>query len=191
MPTRCQLRFVSAAAFSSQEACSATTAQVYKHLDGDPSSILRALNNLANLLDTTGTLRTPAQTAAQFIFLTKLRTMALCLDRASVSVTDTVGLRTLAQLDRPLCLLGHGVEHPAAGVRGDEEFLYLVGVPDHETSPDSEWQVRVSERRGFVRSGPGEHSTDPFRTAHWQYEGPLVEAMDVFGLSPAGVEWQR
>lgn len=35
----------------------------------------------------------------------------------------------MEHLEQPLFLLGHGVENPANGIHGDEEYLYIVELP--------------------------------------------------------------
>lgn len=76
----------------------------------------------------------------------------------------------MEHLGQPLFLLGHGVEDHRAGIHGDEEYLYEVGLPPKNWGKRAEeWAVRVSERCGFSWwDGPTEEALEQ---ATWQYTG--------------------
>ena len=88
-------------------------------------------------------------------------------------------------LDQPPFLLGYDVEDPARGIHGDEEYLYVVELPEFEfgaAEPSPDWTVRVSEHCGFPRwDEPTDRS---FEEASWAYEGSLGEAMVELGIDP-------
>ena len=187
MSTRSQLRFETAS-----DSDHPTIAQVYRHADGYPEAVLPALQRLQALLRATGTERGPAYTAAQFIHLEKCRGMALYLDRGTdPSITtetpfEVLDPRNWLDLDQPLFLLGYGVEDPTRGIHGDEEYLYVVELPEFGfvhpgDAPD--WTVKVSEHCGFPRWD--ESTKDAFEKASWAYEGPLGEARAVLGIDHA------
>jgi hypothetical protein len=76
MSTRSQLRFVQRVEQADETAGSADrVAQVYRHSDGYPESVLQDLAQLKALLDATRTERGPGYTAATFVFLDKLSTV--------------------------------------------------------------------------------------------------------------------
>ena len=187
MSTRSQLRFQ-----YQTDVDHPAIAQVYRHSDGYPESVLPALHRLQALLRATGTERGPADTAAEFIHLEKCRGMGLYLDRgpgreiAAETPTDVLDPRNWVDVDQPLFLLGYGVEDPTRGIHGDEEYLYVVELPEFDSgSPDDtpDWIVRVSEHWGFPRwDGPTE---DAFEEARWAYEGPLADAMAGLEIEPA------
>jgi hypothetical protein len=160
---------------------------VYRHADGHPRSVLADLQRLKQVLTATRTERGPAYTAAQFVFLEKLSAMGLSLDcdhRQGIDAEEPRDLLEPAKwehLDQPLFLLGHGVENPAAGIHGDEEYLYVVELPPRDRpTPAEEWTVRVSEHTGFPRwDGPTEVA---FEAATWQYTGPLSTARETLGV---------
>jgi len=89
----------------------------------------------------------------------------------------------MEHLDQPMFLLGHGVENPADGIHGDEEYLYVVELPTGNALDEpGEWSVKVSEHCGFPRwDGPTE---DAFDQATWQFHGPLTEAVDELIAEP-------
>lgn len=188
MSTRCQIRFrrTDASYADREESDTARpVAQVYRHADGYPASVVQALARLQQLLAATRTLRGPAYAAAQFLFLDKLQSVPLYVDRGadqSIRADDPAALcdpANMAHLDQPVFLLGHGVEHPAAGIHGDEEYLYVVSVPSGPTPDDDQsWHIRVSEHNGFPRcDGPTERA---FETATWQFAGTLATAANEF-----------
>jgi len=187
MSTRSQLRFVrrpDAEPDGGEQVPEAQTVQVYCHTDGYPSSIVLSLARLKELLDATKTERGPSYTAAVFLFLDKLDTMELYLDRDSKrsiqaeTPADLLRPSNMEHLNQPLFLLGHGVEDPAAGIHGDEEFLYVVELPDYAPSEHSEWTIKVSAHCGFPRWGG--HTAEAFERASWQFEGSLSAALKSF-----------
>lgn len=182
MSTRSQIRFVYADAGAETEADIETVAQVYRHADGYPAGVLQDLRQCKRLLETTDSYRGVAYTAAVFVFLDKLRTLALYVDRDDRGLDPETPAAlcdpdSLAALDQPLFLLGHGVENPRAGIHGDEEYLYEVVLPEPRPFLDAgEWRVRVSEHCGFPRwDGP---TGEAFERVSWQFEGTLVEAVE-------------
>jgi hypothetical protein len=83
-------------------------------------------------------------------------------------------------LSQPLFLLGHGVEDPRAGIHGDEEYLYVVAIPEYtlEQVEPPTWKAAVSEPYGFPR---WDAQTDAaFSEATWQFEGSLLEGRSEF-----------
>ena len=193
MSTRSQLRFQTAS-----DSDHPTIAQVYRHSDGYPESVLPALKRLQALLRATNTERGPAYTAAEFIHLEKCRGMSLYLDRgpgreiAAETPTEVLDPRNWVDLDQPLFLLGYGVEDPARGIHGDEEYLYVVELPEFDVGrPDDtlDWTVTVSEHCGFPRWD--DSTEDAFEEASWAYAGPLIEAMAGLGIDRAAVMGQR
>lgn len=163
MSTRGQLRFVRCIESNdSPDQEHRQIAQVYRHCDGYPAGVLRDLAQLKRLLDATRTERGSGYAAAQFILLDKLGTMELYLDSEpdrSIRADDPVDIpdpANMEHLDQPMFLLGHGVENPADGIHGDEEYFYVVELPPHTGFGESgEWSVKVSEHCGFPRwDGP-------------------------------------
>jgi len=183
MSTRSQLRFVQRVEQSDGTADSADrVAQVYRHSDGYPESVLRDLTQLKALLDATRAERGPGYTAAAFVFLDKLSTIDPYLDGDpertidAAQPADLLDPDNMQHLDQPLFLLGHGVEDPADGIHGDEEYLYVVELPT--TNPfeePSEWTIKVSGHSAFPRwDGP---TDEAFERANWQFRGPLEDAL--------------
>jgi hypothetical protein len=191
MSTRSQLRFVQRVEQPGESDSDAERiAQVYRHSDGYPASVLRDLVQLKDLLDATRAKRGPAYTAATFVFLDKLSTVELYLDGDpertidAAQPADLLEPSNMEHLDQPLFLLGHGVENPADGIHGDEEYLYIVELPSRTAfDKPGEWIVKVSEHCGFPRwDGP---SKDAFERATWQFEGMLTGALDELAAEPA------
>jgi len=190
MSTRSQLRFVRRIESTDNPAEDhRQIVQVYRHCDGYPDGVLRDLAQLKRLLDATRTERGPRYAAAQFLLLDTLGTMELYLDgepdrsiRAD-EPADISNPANMEHLDQPLFLLGHGVENPADGIHGDEEYLYVVELPTQNAFDEpGEWFVKVSEHCGFPRwDGPTEEAFD---RATWQFHGPLTEAVDELIAEP-------
>jgi len=82
----------------------------------------------------------------------------------------------MEHLDQPMFLLGHGVEDPADGIHGDEEFLYVVELPTTNAFDEpAEWTVKVSGHSAFPRwDGP---TDEAFERASWQFHGSLGDAL--------------
>ena len=190
MSTRSQLRFVQRVEQPSKTDDDAErVAQVYRHSDGYPGTVLRDLAQLKELLNATRAERGPAYTAATFVFLDKLSTIDLYLDGEPERTIDAAQPADLLEpgnmehLDQPLFLLGHGVENPADGIHGDEEYLYVVELPT--TNPfdePAEWTVKVSGHSAFPRwGGP---TDEAFERANWQFEGVLPAAIDELLAEP-------
>ena len=198
MSTRSQLRFVQSIEYENEDGDTESTrriAQVYRHSDGYPESVLPSLAQLKALQDETGTERDPAYVAANFIFLNKLQGMGLYVDRdggfgGSLSTDDVMAaieendVSGIATLEQPHFLLGYGVEDPESGIHGDEEYLYVVELPARSPiAYPGGWTVKVSAHSGFPRwDGPTEEA---FERAAWQYEGPLTEAIEELVAEPA------
>jgi hypothetical protein len=191
MSTRSQLRFVQRVEQPDETAGSADrVAQVYRHSDGYPESVLQDLAQLKALLDTTRADRGPGYTAASFVFLDKLSTVDLYLDgdpERTIDAdqpSDLLEPANMEHLDQPLFLLGHGVENPADGIHGDEEYLYVVELPTRNPFEEpSEWTVKVSGHSAFPRwDGPTENA---FERASWQFHGPLEHALEEIVAEPA------
>jgi hypothetical protein len=192
MSTRSQLRFVQGIDSDADDTSEdrRRIAQVYRHCDGYPASVLRDLAQLEQLLDATRTERGPEYAAAQFLLLDKLGTMELYLDgepdrsiRAD-EPADLLDPTNMEHLDQPLFLLGHGVKNPVDGIHGDEEYLYVVELPTRNAFDEpGEWSIKVSDHCGFPRwDGPTEEA---FERATWQFEGTLTRALDELLAEPA------
>lgn len=83
----------------------------------------------------------------------------------------------MEHLDQPLFLLGQGVENPADGIHGDEEYLYVVELPTRNPFEEpSEWTVKVSGHSAFPRWD--DPTDEAFERASWQFEGLLSEAVE-------------
>jgi hypothetical protein len=183
MSTRSQLRFVQRVEQPGESDRDAErVAQVYRHSDGYPASVLRDLVQLKDLLDATRAERGPAYTAATFVFLDKLSTVDLYLggdpERTidAAQPADLLEPSNMEHLDQPLFLLGHGVENPADGIHGDEEYLYAVELPTTNAFDEqAEWTVKVSGHSAFPRrDGP---TDEAFERANWQFHGSLKDAL--------------
>ncbi len=72
MSTRSPLRFVQRVDQDDEPNDADQVAQVYRHSDSYPTSVLQDLVQLKELLDATRAERGPAYTAAAFVFLDKL-----------------------------------------------------------------------------------------------------------------------
>jgi len=184
MSTQSQLRFIQRVEQTGETDGSADrVAQVYRHSDGYPESVLRDLTQLKELLDATRAERGPGYTAATFVFLDKLSTVGLYLDGDpertidAAQPADLLEPSNMEHLDQPMFLLGHGVEDPADGIHGDEEFLYVVELPTTNAFDEpAEWTVKVSGHSAFPRwDGP---TDEAFEQATWQFEGALTVALD-------------
>jgi hypothetical protein len=191
MSTRSQLRFVQRAEQPDETDGGAEhVAQVYRHSDGYPESVLRDLAQLKELLDATRAERGPAYTAATFVFLDKLSTIDLYLDGDpertidAAQPADLLEPANMEHLDQPMFLLGHGVENPADGIHGDEEYLYVVELPTRNPFEEpAEWTVKVSGHSSFPRwDGP---TAEAFERASWQFHGPLEHALEELVAEPA------
>ena len=189
MSTRSQLQFVQRADDDGDQD-DERIAQVYRHADDYPASVLRDLAQLKDLLDATHAERGPGYTAAAFVFLDKLSTVSLYLDGEpkrtidAAQPADLLEPANMEHLDQPLFLLGHGIENPADGIHGDEEYLYVVEIPTREAFDEpTEWTVKVSEHAGFPRwDGP---TDEAFERASWQFQGPLDDALSEFATESA------
>jgi len=156
MSTWSQLRFVQRIEQTSEiEGDADRVAQVYRHSDGYPASVLQDFVRLKELLDATLADRGPGYTAAAFVFLDKYPTVSLYLDGDSERTIDAAQPADLLEpsnmehLDQPLFLLGHGVEDPSDGIHSDEEYLYFVELPTRNPFDEpTEWRVKVSEHSG-------------------------------------------
>ncbi|ELZ16568.1 hypothetical protein [Natrinema limicola] len=183
MSTRSQLRFVHRNESAAEQDSTNRIAQVYRHSDGYPESVLQDLTRLKQLLDETRTERGPSYAAAQFIFLETLSSMGLYVDEGrerhirADQPDDLLDPSNMAHLEQPLFLLGHGVENPATGIHGDEEYLYIVELPTRNPFDEpAEWTVKVSDHAGFPRwDGPTDSA---FEQASWQFHGPLETALE-------------
>ncbi|RZV06560.1 hypothetical protein BDK88_3577 [Natrinema hispanicum] len=183
MSTRSQLRFIHRNESAAEQDSTNRIAQVYRHSDGYPESVLQDLTRLKQLLDETRTERGPSYAAAQFIFLEMLSSMSLYMDkRCERSIRadqpeDLLDPSNMAHLEQPLFLLGHGVEDSATGIHGDEEYLDIVELPTQAPFDEpAEWTVKVSDHAGFPRwDGP---TDEAFEQASWQFQGSLEAALE-------------
>ena len=148
----------------------------------DETNVFRDLTQLKELLDATRAERGPAYMTATFVFLNKLSTVGLYLDDDpertinAARPADLLEPTNMEHLDQPLFLLGHGVENPADGIHGDEEYLYVVEPPtENPLDEPAEWTVKVSGHSTFPRwDGP---TDDAFERANWQLHGSLENAL--------------
>ena len=188
MSTRCQLRFVRTLEEGRTADPTEPVAQVYTHSDGYPEGVLGRLHQLKQLLEATRSVRGPAYAAAQYVFLEKLTSISLYLDPDrgperrldATSPADVCDPARMQHLSQPLFLLGHGVEDPRAGIHGDEEYLYVVAIPEYtiEQVERPTWEVAVSEPCGFPRWDA--QTAAAFSEATWQFEGSLLEGYSEF-----------
>jgi hypothetical protein len=181
MSTRCQLRFTGKR--------TDRVAQVYRHSDGYPESVVPLLEHLQELLRATGTQRDASYAAAQAILVDSLRYMERtfsCQDGVYSDLPDSIAgvLDPESWEDlrlTPSYLLGHGVEDPSCGIRGDEEYLYVAKIPSARPLKDpGDWQIKISEHCGFPR-WDAEKKDQAFEVADWQFEGILAEAVKKWG----------
>jgi hypothetical protein len=117
---------------------------------------LQVLAQLKGLLDATRAERGPGYRAAAFVFTDKFSTIGLYLDGGlgqtidAAQPADLLEPANMEHLDQPLFLLGHGVENPADGIHGDEEYLYAAETPTEThlanplTGPSRQRARRVS-----------------------------------------------
>lgn len=177
MSTTCQLRFV--------ERGNECVAQVYMNSDGYPEEIIPNLDYLQRLLRASGAQRNASYTAAQFVFISKLQhleQMSRCQNEIYSDHPDTVSevLDIASWQDveiTPRYLLGHGVEDPSCGIRGNEDFLYLVELP---STSNGDWQVKIAAREHFPR-WDSEDTTQAFEAAEWGFSESLEEAVAEIG----------
>jgi len=117
MSTRSQLRFVHRNESAVEQDLTDRIAQVYRHFDSYPESVLRDLARLKQLLEKTQTERGPSYAAAQFIFLETLSSMSLYVDKErersirAGQPGDLLDPSNMEHLKQPLLLLGHAVEN--------------------------------------------------------------------------------
>ena len=191
MSTRSQLRFIQRVEqLGESDSDAERVAQVYRHSDGYPESVLRDLAQLEELLNATRAERGPAYTAATFVFLDKLSTVGLYLDGDPERTIDAARPADLLEpanmehLDQPLFLLGHGVENPADGIHGDEEYLYVIELPtENPFNEPAEWTIKVSGHSAFpCWDGP---TDEAFERASWQFHGSLENALAELVTEPA------
>lgn len=211
MSTRTQIRFVD----------DAGTAQVYRHSDGYPSSIIPSLARLYRTQRETRMERGAHYTAANYIFFGKLQSMRLQMPKREflyaatrdeenmddeqifrLVQTELDGFEDAAKEDRPSVLpalfpsdlldhdthrqtpgpthlLGYGVEDPADGIHGDENYIYKVRTDSKGRG--SGWSVK------FTAIGRDDPYDDPFNRSDWDFVGPLEEAVEEY----ADVEWSQ
>ncbi len=157
MSTRAQLRFTDRAG----------TVQVYNHSDGYPEGVVRLLDIVASVQDSTGTERGAHYTAANYIFLGKLTGMQMYArgmrggDLTNETLEGLAGepKKALDSLDQPHFLLGYGVEKPSSGLHGDEQWVY-----EYDLS------------RGRLRIAPAENGWSP----PYEFEGTLGAAVEKY-----------
>ncbi len=172
MSTRSQIRFVQGD----------RTAQVYRHSDGYPECVVHDLAELRDTLVQTRALRGPGYIAADFIFFEKLRGMEVYVNDEVIGERgmqpdrpeDLLKHETIRQVDQPLFLLGHGVED-VGGIHGDEEFLYVVELPERNSPTGRRnWSLKVSS--SFPR-WDDDGTDEAFEVAIWDFEGTLDGAL--------------
>jgi hypothetical protein len=181
MSTRCHLRFT--------DRRTDRVAQVYRHSDGYPESVLTLLEHLQELLHATGTQRDASYAAAQFILVDSLWYMERtfrCQDGVYSdlpnSVAEVLEPESWQEMNMtPSYFLGHGVEDPSCGIHGDEEYLYVIELPTRGPFDEpAGWTVKVSEHCGFPRWDE-DGAEQAFEIAEWQFEGTLEKAIERLG----------
>lgn len=172
MNTTCQLRFV--------DENTDKVAQIGRDTQGDPENIIPDLNHFKKLIQTADTEYGASYTAAQFVFIDKLRD----LEETSRSVDDAaplpLSLSEIVELASwrnhsitPSYFLNHRVANPSDGIEGDERFIYQITLPELQYM---DWRVKIAAHDAF----PGESSGDTtraFEVADWRFEGMLEDAL--------------
>jgi len=188
MSTRSQLRFIQRSETADEQSKTDRIAQIYRHSDGYPDSVLRDLVQLKELLDETRTERGPAYAAAQFLFLDTLSTMTLYVDEGrdrSIHADHPSDPRA-GQYGAP-----RPADVPARTRRREPSRRHSRrrGVSLRRRAADPEpvrRAVRV-DRQGewspaFPRwDGPTEEA---FERASWQFHGPLEQALEEIVAEP-------
>jgi len=189
MSTRSQLRFVQTVTDTDGNEHE-RTAQVYRHSDGYPSAVIYDLATLRDVQADTNTTRGPSYAAGNFIFLNKLRGMAMYVEERAhrdrinpnTSVESFVATPAdyITDLDQPHFLLGYGVED-TGDIHGDEEYLYKVHLPERK-GPErlGPWTVAVSDSKSFPRfADDGDDVGDRFERADYETM-PLDDALQQY-----------
>jgi hypothetical protein len=195
-------------------------AQLYRHHDGYPSSIIPSLARLYKTQYSTGMERGAHYTAANYIFFEKLNSMRFAMPNMEVPRIDgydrdewddltareqfehinsrikqdfefenndpnyiparfpveLLDHDTHRNAGRATYLLSYGVENPADGIHGDEEWIY-------EINTEMGWTVKVSS--DFGRRS--DSNVDPWKRATWEFKGPLTDAVEEY----AEVGWDE
>lgn len=158
MSTRSQLRFVDGRD---------TVAQVYRHSDGYPSGVIPDLEQLRDLLTDTGWHRGASYTAAQFIFLGKLRGLRFYAEELGEGLAETHADERLVETLQEQAGVGQARAEAAAqmahaltapeslcrldqpyflgghgvehgNIHGDEEYIYEVHLGDADPFDDGD-----------------------------------------------------
>lgn len=161
MSTSCLIRFTSPD--------HGQAAQVYKHYDGYPDSVIERLQRLRVILIATGCVRGPTYAAAQFITIEQFRRL---VDAANHGTNDdsVSSLDWLTDLDQPRGLLGLGVLDSRDSVPPDVAYLYEVEVPNLNTP--TTWSVWVSPKQTLSSPAP---VGELYESTSWSQTGDLTE----------------
>jgi len=165
-------------------------AQIYRHSDGYPDSVLRDLVQLKELLDETRTERGPAYAAAQFLFLDTLSTMTLYVDEGrdrSIHAdhpSDLLSSRTIWSTSTSRCSCSDTASRtqPTAFTATRRVSLRRRAADPEPVRRAVRWTVKVSGHSAFPRwDGPTEEA---FERASWQFHGPLEQALEEIVAEP-------
>ena len=166
MSTRCQIRWEEEYEFENEEGkreIVKNIAQIYRHWDGYPDSVLGVISDLKKFLDWYEGEPMPRRgdisyACADFIYFMKKRYAERNADNPYAKGWEK---------------LGYGVENPNDGIHGDEQYLYII------TYKDGKWHIKVS----------GQWSDDDtekaFDKAEWEFEGTLDEAYEKYVVENA------
>ncbi len=182
MSTRSQLRFMQRVEQTSEtEGDADRVAQVYRHSDEYPASVLQDLVRLKELLDATLADRGPGYTAAAFVFLDKHSTVSLYLDGDPERTIDAAQPACLLEpsnmehLDQPLFLLGHASKI---------QLTASTATRNTSTSWNSRRRTRSTSRPSGSQSERSLHiprwdgpTDEAFERASWQFHGSLEDAL--------------
>lgn len=177
MSTRCQIRF--------QNETTETRAQIYRHSDGHPETVLSNLQHLKRLIQAARAEHGAAFTAANFIFVDRLwkveRTFRESSEQFPQSVMEILEIDSWADKQpSPSYFRGHSIEDPSQGIHGDEEFLYLVEISEVRSA---DWKVRVAGSADFPRWGADDINR-AFEVAEWKFESSLEDALSKLDQKP-------
>jgi len=189
MSTRSQLRFIQRSETADEQSKTDRIAQIYRHSDGYPDSVLRDLVQLKELLDETRTERGPAYAAAQFLFLDTLSTMTLYVDegrdRTSTLTTPRISSsRTIWSTSTSRCSCSDTASRtqPTAFTATRSISTSSSCRPGTRSKSRPSGPSRVSGHSAFPRwDGPTEEA---FERASWQFHGPLEQALEEIVAEP-------
>ena len=193
MSTRCQLRFVQRVAQTDgQNDAADRIAQIYRHSDGYPASVLRDLDRLKQLLAATCAERAPGYTAAVFVFLDKPSTVDLSLDDDSERTTDAA-LATITDDTIPLTDGGQPVPSLPTNwrtvSRPDRRVFQRTDCDHYIVLGEGvdEWLIVLCSQGDRAYPAPLAHRTVAVDSNVEQVIGELVEESNNLVKPPNGV----